>query len=128
MLFRAEYRMRWDELDMYQHLPIFPNLRMSRGTRANSETADAPIPQSTAAMEIEALRVSDKVAQQRGTAGFSQDLGSFHKANEVHLCIYWYKRKNRIFLCRCMEHQAILTKEVHRNPMLKYHKRGLQIL
>ena len=60
MLFRAEYRMRWDELDMYQCLPIFPNLRMTRGTRANGETGDAPVPQSTAAMEIEARRMSDK--------------------------------------------------------------------
>lgn len=60
MLFRVEYRMRWDELDMYQRLSIFPNLRIGRGTRANGETADAPIPQSTAAMEIEARRVNDK--------------------------------------------------------------------
>jgi hypothetical protein len=59
MLFRAEYRMRWDELDMYQRLPISPNPRMARGTRANGETGDAPV-QSTAGMEIEARRMSDK--------------------------------------------------------------------
>lgn len=88
MLFRVEYRMSWDELDMYQRLPIFPNLRMTRGTRANGETGDAPIPQSTAAMEIEARRMSDKNSTAAWDSGIFHDLGSFHKVNEVYLCIY----------------------------------------
>ena len=56
---------------MYQCLSIFPNLRIGRRTRANGETTDAPIPQSTAAMEIEARRVSDKISTAAWDSGIS---------------------------------------------------------